>query len=108
MELAVTCPECGSLVTGDTRGELEDEYDRHGRLHEDIPAPWTADAILKILREHAEDETKPGWRLVYLDNARPNDVSPHAFAGFLSALQARAVYEPYDNFAWGIVKTEGA
>lgn len=66
-----------------------------------------ADMILKLLRQNAEDETQPGWRLVYLDNARPSDVSPHAFAGFLSALEARGLYEVYDNFAWGVVKMEG-
>jgi hypothetical protein len=43
------------------------------------------------------------WRDVYLDNARPGGVSPHAFAGFLSALERDGVYRPEDGFAWGRV-----
>ena len=63
------------------------------------------ETILKALRRHAED-VRDGWGMVYLDNARPNDVSPRQFAGYLSVLEQRGLYRTVDNYAWGEVKVE--
>jgi hypothetical protein len=68
-----------------------------------------ADTVLRILRSHAEDTGKDGWAMVYLDNASGDlDLTPHQFAGWLSVLEKRGLYRPYDNYAWGEVLVEGA
>ena len=61
------------------------------------------ETILKALRRHAEN-VRDDWGMVYLDNARPNDVSPRQFAAYLSILEQRGLYRVVDNYAWGQVK----
>lgn len=63
----------------------------------------TAQDILAHLRDHTEGEAIDGWHMVYLDNARPANVSPRQFAGFLSALAKAGVYREVDGYAWGEV-----
>lgn len=68
-------------------------------------SPRTA-AVLAALRakaEYAEGE----WLAVYLDNAKPSDMSAHAFAGHLGALEKAGLYKPTDGTAWGSVKSNG-
>jgi len=45
--------------------------------------------------------------MVYLDNARPNGMSRHKFAGHLSALKAEGLYFPTHDICFGEVKMEG-
>jgi len=44
------------------------------------------------------------WMSVYLDNACPNDMSHHAFAGYLSQLTALGLYKRIHGTAFGDVK----
>lgn len=51
--------------------------------------------------------TLPGrWFSVYLDNAKPANMSGTAFAGHLAALTNIGLYKPVDGFAWGEVKID--
>lgn len=52
--------------------------------------------VLENLRFHVES-THGEFGSVYLDNARPSGMSPHAFAGHLSALAAAGLYRAYDD-----------
>jgi hypothetical protein len=67
-----------------------------------------ATEILNALRSYAESTTEyPNgdvWASVYLDNARPNDMTANQFAGYLSALQAAGFYKPVDGMYFGEVK----
>ena len=60
--------------------------------------------VLAALREHAESDDGDGWWTVYLDNAKPSEMPPHSFAGYLSALEAGGLYRPVDGYAFGQVK----
>ena len=64
--------------------------------------------LLAALRRSAESEEIDAngdtWGLVYLDNARPDDMAPRAFAGYLAALKFSGLYRPYDHEAFGWVK----
>lgn len=68
-----------------------------------------ARAVLAALRDapdeyedHASDYTI--WHGIYLDNVRrPDGTTPHEFAGFLSALEQRQLYEQTDGLAFGRV-----
>jgi hypothetical protein len=62
------------------------------------------DEVLASLRKNAE-EVDGIWGIVYLDNARVAGVSPHAFAGYLGALEKQGLYRPVDGYAWGEVKS---
>ena len=68
--------------------------------------PVNANDILASLRRSAEGVDEEGWGMVYLDNARPLDMKPLQFAGFLSALEQRHVYRVVDGYAWGQVKMQ--
>jgi hypothetical protein len=61
-------------------------------------------AVLAALRSKAEGEAVDGFKLVYLDNAKPEGMSPTAFAGHLGALQKAGLYKVIDEYAWGNVK----
>jgi hypothetical protein len=67
-----------------------------------------ATEILNALRSYAESTTEKEngeiWASVYLDNARPNNMTANQFAGYLSALQAAGLYKPVDGYAFGEVK----
>jgi hypothetical protein len=65
-----------------------------------------AATVLDGLYACAEGEPEGGFRMVYLDNARPAGMSAQAFAGHLSALEARGLYKPVDGYAWGMVRAE--
>ena len=71
--------------------------------------PTISDTVLAALRAHPESGAPDhkGFCDVYLDNARPAGIGPNAFAGALSALEARGLYKPVDNFAWGRVLVAG-
>jgi hypothetical protein len=78
------------------------------------PFKWRSkmnDLILTALRKKAEsfsrDSDNVRWGMVYLDNARPNDMSRHKFAGHLSALTDRDLYAPTSDRCFGEVKMEG-
>lgn len=61
--------------------------------------------VLISLRDHAErDEVSPGWKHVYLDNARPKDMNDKQFRACLAALSKMGVYKVVDGYAWGAVK----
>ena len=61
----------------------------------------TTNEILASLRKNVErwethaDGSK--WGCVYLDNAIPDGMSFHAFAGYLSALKKQGLYRPEDD-----------
>ena len=62
-----------------------------------------SDAVLAALRAHAEDKTPGEWGDVYLDNAKPADMSHRSFRSHLAALSKRGFYKPIDGYAWGAV-----
>lgn len=68
--------------------------------------PKTAE-VLAALRAHIEDRgfIKPGsWGMIYLDNARPADMSDKSFRSHLGALSKAGLYKVVDGWAWGQVK----
>ena len=66
-----------------------------------------AQEVLEALRGNHEGGymwTREGtWASVYLDNARPCDMSPRSFAAHLANLQKVGVYRTQDGYAWGDV-----
>lgn len=52
--------------------------------------------ILAALRKEVES-VRGDFGAVYLDNARPADMTAHQFAGHLSALEAAGLYRPYTD-----------
>lgn len=58
--------------------------------------------ILASLRDHDE-----GDGCVYLDNAKPDTITKHQFAGVLSSLEKKGLYRPHDGF-FGFVIDEVA
>lgn len=69
----------------------------------------TTERVLEFLRKNAEGSrmaNKDGsiWADVYLDNARPEDLSVTAFRSCLSGLSKLGVYKVVDGWAWGSVK----
>jgi hypothetical protein len=68
----------------------------------------TAALILAALLAEKEatstDADGSVWGTVYLDNARPRDLSRHEFAGHLSALKGAGVYRQTSDPAFGEVK----
>lgn len=71
----------------------------------------TAKLLLVTLRACAEQEQErpdgTRWGLVYLDNARPDDMSARAFAGYLSALDKAELYQSLNDDCFGLVKLAG-
>lgn len=65
-----------------------------------------SDQVLAALRANAEDRNQPdaGWLMVYLDNAKPNNMSQKTFRSCLSVLSHSGVYKVMDGWAWGSVK----
>jgi hypothetical protein len=67
-----------------------------------------ATQILNALRSYGESTTEYAngdvWASVYLDNARPDNMTASQFAGYLSALQAAGFYKPVDGAYFGEVK----
>jgi len=55
-----------------------------------------------VEREFTIDDIK--WGLVYLDNARPDEMSAHEFAGYLSALTNADLYCSLSDDCFGWVK----
>lgn len=59
--------------------------------------------VLKALRDNAESDCfyqpeNEHWMCVYLDNAKADlKMSAHEFAGYLSALTERGLYQAYDD-----------
>jgi hypothetical protein len=68
-------------------------------------SPKTAH-VLDGLYACAEGEPEDGYRLVYLDNARPIGMSETAFRSHLAALAKLDLYRPVDGYAWGKVASE--
>lgn len=62
--------------------------------------------VLAALRANSEDRyALPGtWTLVYLDNARPKDMSDKVFRANLGQLAKQKLYRVVDGYAWGEVK----
>lgn len=68
-------------------------------------SPKTAE-VLAALRAHTEDRpVAPGtWGMIYLDNARPADMSDKSFRSHLAVLSKAGLYKVVDGWAWGQVK----
>lgn len=62
-----------------------------------------AESLYNRLKSYAESEVRDGWFSVYLDNAKPDDMSGSQFAGYLSALQQAGLYKQIDG-CFGMVK----
>ena len=67
--------------------------------------------ILKALSAHTEGDVREDvsgnkWQYVYLDNARPDGMSAHSFAGYLSALEAAGLYISYGDDCFGQVRIQ--
>lgn len=71
----------------------------------------TAKLLLVTLRACAEQEQErpdgSRWGLVYLDNARPDEMSARAFAGYLSSLKKAELYYSLNDDCFGYVKLTG-
>lgn len=63
--------------------------------------------VLTALREASESDDGEGWRMVYLDNARPAGMSVNSFRSYLAKLSQHGLYRVVDGYAWGSVRTEG-
>lgn len=50
--------------------------------------------VLESLRRAHESEYRAGWGSVYLDNAKPKEMSRRSYAGVLSALEKAGLYMP--------------
>lgn len=63
--------------------------------------------VLNALRKSQEGITvkadKTVWGMVYLDNARPNGMTAHSFAGYLSALDRAGLYKTASDNDFGSV-----
>lgn len=62
-----------------------------------------ATEILNNLRSYAESEVEEGWFSVYLDNAKPGNITGQQYAGYLSALQQAGFYKQLNN-VFGLVR----
>lgn len=61
--------------------------------------------VLDALRAHIEhNERGEEWGTVYLDNAKPADMSVKSFRSFLASLSQAGLYRVVDGYAWGSVK----
>lgn len=73
-----------------------------------MPLTEKTTEVLNLLRKNVEGEVRLGngetWGTVYLDNARPGDLTGHQFAGRLAALEKAGLYVPVDGEFWGAVK----
>ena len=68
-----------------------------------------AEHLLERLVTAADRSTNnDGWCDVYIDNAKPDDMTPRQFAWHLSSLSRAGFYKPIDNYAWGQVNVEAA
>lgn len=75
----------------------------------------TTERVLAALRANIESSTadtsatRPGtWADVYLDNAKPADVTATSFRACLAALAKQGLYRVIDGFAWGSVRLDDA
>ena len=59
--------------------------------------------ILTALRNEAEGLNENGWESVYLDNARPDDLSAHQFAAILGNLEKKGLYRSLGDDFFGLV-----
>jgi len=65
-----------------------------------------SDSVLASLRANVEGRmTRNGqeWGQVYLDNAKPDGMNRHQFAGYLSALTERGLYKAQGDDCFGDV-----
>jgi len=67
--------------------------------------------VLKALQKHSEggireDVSGNKWKDIYLDNARPDGMSPRSFSGYLSALEAAGLYISYGDDCFGQVRIQ--
>lgn len=66
---------------------------------------------LRALQANAESErlAKDGkrWGMVYLDNAKPKDLSGRQWAAYLGQLAKKGLYIDIDEYAWGEVLIDG-
>lgn len=65
--------------------------------------------VLEALRKASENDGEPGWRDVYLDNARslvPVYMTANTFRSYLAKLSQHGLYRPLDGYAFGTVKME--
>lgn len=44
------------------------------------------------------------WGVVYLDNAKPRDMSQASFRSYLATLSGAGLYKVQDGYAWGLVR----
>jgi len=61
--------------------------------------------VLSSLRAAASKDTEQdGWCDVYLDNAKPANITDKQFRSCLALLAGRNQYKVIDGYAWGKVK----
>lgn len=63
--------------------------------------------VLTALRQASETDDGEGWRMVYLDNARPAGMSDKSFRSYLAKLSQHGLYRVIDGYAFGSVKMTG-
>jgi hypothetical protein len=68
-------------------------------------------AIYETAKRSTESTTERNgqvWGSFYLDSARPAGMSAHAFAGYLSALEAEGLYRSMGDDCFGEILLDGA
>jgi hypothetical protein len=64
--------------------------------------------IYTALCNNTEGCNNDGWMTVYLDNARPSDVTARQFASILGSLQKKGLYRSDSDDFFGKVRIEVA
>lgn len=67
------------------------------------------DTLIAALRSNHESTSTDAagtWGMVYLENARPESVNPHVFAGLLSSLTRLGYYRQCDGYFGEVLLTE--
>ncbi len=84
------------------------EQEQYLTVSQEQPATRTAkeSEVLAALRAEVEgfEHTDEVWGSVYIDNAKPDAMSPRAFAGVLAALERKGLYRSQGDDAFGYVR----
>jgi len=59
--------------------------------------------VYSSMLENCEYDLGEGWAQIYLDNARPADMSARQFAAILSSLKQKGLYESQGDNFFGLV-----
>jgi len=71
-------------------------------------SPKTAEVLAALRRKQEGITIRDGasWGIVYLDNAKPREMTPRQFAGHLSVLQRAGLYISGEDDCFGDVRMD--